>query len=76
MQVESAIRPVLDAYFPQRSGVQVLAQPGCFYVASAFTLAVSVIGKEVVNRCWEGLYHSEMLNSLFALFFFFSFFFL
>lgn len=53
-QVDSAIRPVLDAYFPHGSGVQVLAQPGCFYVASAFTLAVSVIGKEVVTRCWEG----------------------
>ncbi|MEQ2168021.1 hypothetical protein GOODEAATRI_010109, partial [Goodea atripinnis] len=55
MGVESAVRPLLDAYFPQRSGVQVLAQPGCFYVASAFTLAVCVIGKEVVTHCWETL---------------------
>ncbi|NP_001295054.1 antizyme inhibitor 1b [Poecilia formosa] len=58
-QVESAVRPLLDAYFPQRSGVQVLAQPGCFYVASAFTLAVSVIGKEVVTRRWDSLSQGE-----------------
>ncbi|MEQ2255114.1 hypothetical protein ILYODFUR_010387 [Ilyodon furcidens] len=58
-QVESAVRPLLDAYFPQRSGVQVLAQPGCFYVASAFTLAVCVIGKEVVTHCWETLSQAE-----------------
>ncbi|MED6275164.1 hypothetical protein CHARACLAT_023732 [Characodon lateralis] len=58
-QVESAVRPLLDAYFPQRSGVQVLAQPGSFYVASAFTLAVCVIGKEVVTHCWETLSQAE-----------------
>ncbi|KAK5613750.1 hypothetical protein CRENBAI_016642 [Crenichthys baileyi] len=58
-QVESAVQPLLDAYFPQRSGVQVLAQPGCFYVASAFTLAVSVIGKEVVTHCWDTLSQAE-----------------
>ncbi|MEQ2197267.1 hypothetical protein XENOCAPTIV_026754 [Xenoophorus captivus] len=57
--VESAVRPLLDAYFPQRSGVQVLAQPGCFFVASAFTLAVCVIGKEVVTHCWETLSQGE-----------------
>ncbi|XP_038159172.1 antizyme inhibitor 1-like [Cyprinodon tularosa] len=54
-QVESAVRPLLDAYFPQRSGVQVLAQPGYFYVASAFTLAVGVIGKEMVANHWDNL---------------------
>nr|XP_057902677.1 antizyme inhibitor 1b [Doryrhamphus excisus] len=54
-QVESAISPLLDAYFPPRSGVHVLAQPGGFYVASAFSLAVSVIGKEVATRRWDRL---------------------
>lgn len=58
-QVESAVRPLLDAYFPQLSGVQVMAQPGSFYVASAFTLAVNVIGKKVVTCHWDTLSQGE-----------------
>ncbi|XP_028316407.1 antizyme inhibitor 1b [Gouania willdenowi] len=58
-QVESVIRPLLDAYFPRLSGVQVLAQPGSFYVASAFSLAVNVIGKKVVPRPWASLAEGE-----------------
>nr|XP_020462519.1 antizyme inhibitor 1-like [Monopterus albus] len=58
-QVESAVRPLLDAYFPPQSDVQVLAQPGSFYVASAFSLAVSVIGKNVVTCHWDGLDEGE-----------------
>ncbi|XP_029975843.1 antizyme inhibitor 1b isoform X1 [Salarias fasciatus] len=58
-QVESAVRPLLDAYFPQLSGVQVLAQPGSFYVASAFSLAVSVVGKTVVTPHLDSLAHGE-----------------
>jgi ornithine decarboxylase len=45
----------LDAYFPPLSGVQVLAQPGTFYVASVFSLAVNVIGKKVLNQQWGSL---------------------
>lgn len=55
VQVESAIRPLLDAYFSPLTGVQVLAQPGSFYVASAFSLAVNVIGKKVVSCHWDDL---------------------
>ncbi|XP_077404782.1 antizyme inhibitor 1b [Vanacampus margaritifer] len=54
-QVESALSPLLDAYFPPLSGVHVLAQPGSFYVASAFNLAVNVIGKEMATRRWDAL---------------------
>lgn len=58
-QVESAVRPLLDAYFSPLSGVQVLAQPGSFYVASAFSLAVNVIGKKMVTRHWDSLTQGE-----------------
>nr|XP_046273666.1 antizyme inhibitor 1b [Scatophagus argus] len=58
-QVESAARPLLDAYFSPMSGVQVLAQPGSFYVSSAFSLAVSVIGKKVVTHHWDSLAQGE-----------------
>uniref|UniRef100_A0A3Q4BU58 Orn/DAP/Arg decarboxylase 2 N-terminal domain-containing protein n=1 Tax=Mola mola TaxID=94237 RepID=A0A3Q4BU58_MOLML len=60
-QVESAVRPLLDAYFSPLSGVQVLAQPGNFYVASAFSLAVNVIGKKTVTRHWNNLAQGEQL---------------
>ncbi|KAJ7991974.1 hypothetical protein DPEC_G00289410 [Dallia pectoralis] len=53
-QVHSAVQPLLDAYFPSMSGVQVIAEPGSYYVSSAFTLAVNIIGK-VVTRDWSGL---------------------
>lgn len=59
-QVESAVRPLLDAYFPPMSGVQVLAQPGTFYVASAFSLAVNVIGKKVMTQHWDSLAQGEL----------------
>lgn len=62
--MESAVRPLLDAYFSPLSGVQVLAQPGCFYVASAFSLAVSVIGKELVSRGWDSLTPGEQPSPL------------
>ncbi|XP_076610473.1 antizyme inhibitor 1b [Chaetodon auriga] len=58
-QVESAVRPLLDAYFSPLSGVQVLAQPGNFYVTSAFSLAVNVIGKKVVTQHWDSLAQGE-----------------
>ncbi|XP_029369662.1 antizyme inhibitor 1b [Echeneis naucrates] len=58
-QVESAVRPLLDAYFPPLSGVQVLAQPGSFYVASAFSLAVNVIGKKLLSSHWDSLAQGE-----------------
>lgn len=44
------MKPLLEAYFPPMSGVCVIAEPGSFYVSSAFTLAVNVIDKQVVAR--------------------------
>ncbi|XP_076158420.1 antizyme inhibitor 1b [Alosa pseudoharengus] len=49
-QVHAAMKPLLEAYFPPMSGVCVIAEPGSFYVSSTFTLAVNVIGKQVVAR--------------------------
>ena len=45
----SSIAPVLnealDQYFPSEMGVQFIAEPGRYYVASAGTLAVNVVSK-------------------------------
>ncbi|KAG8580177.1 hypothetical protein GDO81_007184 [Engystomops pustulosus] len=47
-EVTSVINPALDKYFPADSGVQIIAEPGRYYVASAFTLAVNIIAKKVM----------------------------
>ncbi|KAF3826347.1 hypothetical protein GH733_008872 [Mirounga leonina] len=40
-EITSVINPALDKYFPADSGVRIIAEPGRYYVASAFTLASS-----------------------------------
>ncbi|KAM4693964.1 ornithine decarboxylase [Discoglossus pictus] len=47
-EVTSVINPALDKYFPADSGVRIIAEPGRYYVASAFTLAVNIIAKKVM----------------------------
>ncbi|MGH0166403.1 UNVERIFIED_CONTAM: hypothetical protein FKN15_050711 [Acipenser sinensis] len=44
----AVINAALDKYFPVESGVGVIAEPGRYYVESAYTLAVNVIAKKVV----------------------------
>ncbi|XP_061116489.1 ornithine decarboxylase-like [Conger conger] len=39
--------PALDKHFPTHSGVRVIAEPGRYYVSSAYMLAVSIIVKKV-----------------------------
>ncbi|XP_030626659.1 ornithine decarboxylase-like [Chanos chanos] len=43
------IKFALNDFFPTDTGVQVIAEPGRYYVASACTLAVNVIGKKVLT---------------------------
>ncbi|XP_029451750.1 ornithine decarboxylase [Rhinatrema bivittatum] len=49
-EITSVINPALDKYFPSDSGVEIIAEPGRYYVASAFTLAVNIIAKKVVIK--------------------------
>ncbi|XP_064159170.1 ornithine decarboxylase-like isoform X1 [Anguilla rostrata] len=46
----AVINPALDKYFPADSEVQVIAEPGRYYVTSAYTLAVNIIAKKVVMK--------------------------
>ncbi|XP_068587585.1 ornithine decarboxylase-like [Cebidichthys violaceus] len=48
-EFSEVINRALDELFPPDSGVQVIAEPGRYYVESAFTLAVNVIAKRVVE---------------------------
>ena len=40
----------LDEFFPIESNVQIIAEPGRYFVASTFTLATNVIAKRKVNN--------------------------
>ncbi|TWW53950.1 Ornithine decarboxylase 1 [Takifugu flavidus] len=47
-EFSEVINGALDEYFPFESGVQVIAEPGRYYVESTFTLAANVIAKRVI----------------------------
>lgn len=48
IQITAVINPALDKYFPVDAGVRIIAEPGRFYVASAYTLVVNIIAKKVI----------------------------
>uniref|UniRef100_A0A8C5VLF4 Ornithine decarboxylase n=1 Tax=Microcebus murinus TaxID=30608 RepID=A0A8C5VLF4_MICMU len=48
-EITSVVNPALDKYFPSDSGVRIIAEPGRYYVASAFTLAVNIIAKKIAD---------------------------
>lgn len=40
---------MLEEHFPASSGVRIIAEPGRFYSASAFTLVVNVVARRTVK---------------------------
>lgn len=49
-EVANVIKQSLEKHFPPESKIRVIAEPGRYFVASAFTLAVNVTAKRVVAR--------------------------
>ncbi|KAL7379197.1 hypothetical protein ABVT39_024367 [Epinephelus coioides] len=47
-EFSEVINGALDEFFPPDSGVQIIAEPGRYYVESAFTLAANVTAKRVI----------------------------
>ncbi|KAJ3330870.1 hypothetical protein HDU76_004636 [Blyttiomyces sp. JEL0837] len=47
-EIVNVLRPAIDNYIPAH--IRVIAEPGRYYVASAFTLAVNVVARRVVPR--------------------------
>lgn len=45
----NALRSALDTFFPSTDGVNIIAEPGRYFVANAFTLATHVIAKRAVD---------------------------
>lgn len=48
-EICEVLAPALDEQFPESSGVRIIAEPGRFFAASAFTLCVNVIAKREVG---------------------------
>lgn len=59
-EIAQVVNMALDKYFPEDS-VQIIAEPGRYFVASAFTIGVNVIAKRVVPRDRKGE-HGEPLE--------------
>ncbi|XP_051261201.1 antizyme inhibitor 1 [Dicentrarchus labrax] len=57
--INSTVMSMVDLYFPSSAGVSIIAEPGSFFVSSAFTLAVNVISKEVVARDRQDQSHDD-----------------
>ena len=53
--VGQELRRSLDEHFPESCGVRLIGEPGTFYVASAYTLAANVIGKQPIDDGKHGL---------------------
>ena len=47
--IASVLNSALDTYFPEEMGIDIIAEPGRYYVASAGTLACNVVAKRVTN---------------------------
>lgn len=48
-QVAQELNRALDIHFPASSGVRIIAEPGRYFVTSAFTLTVNIIAKRIVD---------------------------
>nr|QXT59670.1 ornithine decarboxylase 1 [Recilia dorsalis] len=58
-KIAEVVNAALDDYFPESLGVQVIAEPGRFYVASAYTLATLVHSKrDTMYYINDGVYGS------------------
>ncbi|GFN81472.1 ornithine decarboxylase [Plakobranchus ocellatus] len=49
-EIADVLNAALDLYFPEESEVEVIAEPGRYFVASAFSLTCNIIAKRSVAR--------------------------
>lgn len=62
-EIVSVLRPALDTFFPESMGVRIIAEPGRFFVASAFTLAVNIIARREVSVSSSNSEQDENMES-------------
>ncbi|KAL1440861.1 hypothetical protein MTO96_009159 [Rhipicephalus appendiculatus] len=59
MTVCEAVRSSIDQFFPPSSGVEIIGEPGQFFVTSAYTLLTKVVGKKTKELVIDGLAHTH-----------------
>lgn len=62
-QIADVVNISLDRFFPEDE-IRVIAEPGRFYVASAFSVVTNIIAKRVVARDQHA--ESKLINSAFV----------
>lgn len=58
-EICSVLRPSLDEHFPVDCGVQIISEPGRYFVETAFTLVANVISKKAV---YDSITETNMSN--------------
>jgi ornithine decarboxylase len=48
-EMAGVLRAALDEYFPPYSGVSLIAEPGRYFVSSAFTIACNIIARRTID---------------------------
>ncbi|KAM7305542.1 ornithine decarboxylase [Ixodes scapularis] len=59
LKVCEAVRLSINRHFPESSGVRVIAEPGQFFVTSAFTLVTKVVGKRKRDIVFDGFSYAH-----------------
>jgi ornithine decarboxylase len=50
-EIAQAVNKALDEHFPEDGNIRIIAEPGRYYVASAYTLATNVIAsREMIDK--------------------------
>jgi len=55
-QMAGVLRAALDEYFPAHTGINLIAEPGRYYAAGAFTLACNVIARRAIEGASDDSY--------------------
>lgn len=58
-KTNDAVMSMVELYFPLSTGVSLIAEPGSYFVSSAFTLAVNIISREMVARDRQDQEHDD-----------------
>lgn len=62
-EIAAAVNQALEEYFPDDGNIRVIAEPGRYYVASAFTLATTVIASREMSDTETGdIKHMYYIN--------------
>jgi len=62
-EIAAAVNKSLDEHFPENGNVRIIAEPGRYYVASAYTLATNIIAsREMVDPATGDLKYMYYIN--------------